>query len=274
MLKRIMSNYIEKKLNDRIGKKEYQFFWENLYDKCLIGMNIGGGSGVKDSGEENALEYIREHIITGDEAVLFDIGANIGDYTRILMNHFSQAYIHCFEPASETFRTLFRNINNDKVLLNNVGLSNEVSSATLYYDKEASGMASLYERQLDWIDWTDVSLSKSERVELITIDKYCLENMIDSIDFMKMDVEGNEYKVLLGAEKMLKEKRIKAIQMEFGGCNVDSRTFFRDFWNLLNKDFSFFRIVSDGLQPISKYKETLEIFTCTNYLLINKQYEE
>jgi len=81
-----------------------------------------------------------------------------------------------------------------------------------------------------------------------------------------MDVEGNELKVLDGALNMLASKRIRFIQFEFGGCNIDSRTFFQDFYYLLNKDFQLYRIVQDGLFPINHYKECYELFMTTNFL--------
>ena len=87
---------------------------------------------------------------------------------------------------------------------------------------------------------------------------------------MKIDVEGNEFKALLGAKEMLNKKSVGAIQIEFGGTNIDSRTYFRDFWNLLHDDYKVYRILKNGLYEIEKYDEHLEIFTCTNYLFILK----
>ena len=60
---------------------------------------------------------------------------------------------------------------------------------------------------------------------------------------------------------------IEYIQFEFGGCNIDSRTYFRDFWELLHDKYNFFRIMPDGIVPIDEYSETLEIFTSQNFFL-------
>lgn len=271
-IRNICKRIIENELNNRIGKKEYQYFWEGLYLRCLCGMNIGGGSYTYDSGEENVLRYVKDIVASGNNtSVLFDVGANVGEYTKMLLKYFPDASIHSFEPARETYRILSKNICENNVLLNNFGLSDKVTQETLYYDAEGSGMASLYERQLDW---KGMELSKSETVQLLTLDNYCEDHGIDSIDLLKMDVEGNEYKVLQGGSRMLSERRIKSIQMEFGGCNIDSRTYFRDFWNLLHKDYLFYRIVSDGMQPINEYRETLEIFTCTNFIIILNEIAE
>ena len=70
---------------------------------------------------------------------------------------------------------------------------------------------------------------------------------------------------------MLYQNRIGAIQIEFGGCNIDARIFFRDFWNFLHDKFFVYRIVRDGLYQIKKYDERLECFACSNYLFVNKK---
>ena len=79
--------------------------------------------------------------------------------------------------------------------------------------------------------------------------------------------------VIIGAEEMLKQRKIHRIQFEFGGCNIDSRTFFRDFWMILSNDYDIFRIMKDGLWQITNYSEQLEIFTYSNFFCIQKGME-
>jgi len=195
------------------------------------------------------------------------VGANTGEYAKALMSVFPKAWIHCFEPAKETFHTLSNNIVEQNVILNNIGISDESTNKTLYFDKENSGLASLYNRQLDYLG---LELSKQEQIKLVTLDYYCQSRGIDRIDFLKMDIEGNEYNALLGAKNLLDKNQIGAIQIETGGANMDSRTFFRDFWNLLHKDFEVFRILQDGLKRIDCYEEQLECFVTTNWLFVKR----
>ena len=138
----------------------------------------------------------------------------------------------------------------------------------MFSDREKSGLASLYQRQLDYFG---IDFSKKETVILSTIDNYCNENKIDRIDLLKLDVEGHELKILKGASQMLAKNKISNIQVEFGGCNLDSRTYFRDFWNLLHEKFHIFYILRDSLLEIERYQETLEIFTTTNFFFHLRQ---
>lgn len=254
-------------LGTKVGKKKEQDFWWHLYTLALKGMNIGEGTGFMESGEKNALDFLLENVISSEKPILFDVGANIGGYAVELLARTQNSQIHCFEPAAETFKTLCKNINDSRVILNNFGISDSITESTLYYDNENSGMASLYNRQLDYFG---IDFSKSETVLLDTVDHYCEEKRISYIDFLKMDIEGNELNALHGAKNMLSQKKIAAIQIEFGGCNLDSRIFFRDYWNLLHENYYVYRIVKDGLYKISQYNEKLEIFTCTNYMFISK----
>lgn len=81
---------------------------------------------------------------------------------------------------------------------------------------------------------------------------------------MKIDVEGNEYNVLLGSETFLKSKKIKFIQFEFGANTIESRFFLKDFFDLL-ADYKIYRIVKNGLIELN-YSELYEIQLPHNFL--------
>lgn len=65
---------------------------------------------------------------------------------------------------------------------------------------------------------------------------------------------------------MINNNKIKYIQFEFGGANIDSGTYFRDLWYLLSLKYNLYKITGQGLIPIKKYKENLEVFLMFNYL--------
>jgi len=69
---------------------------------------------------------------------------------------------------------------------------------------------------------------------------------------------------------MLHSGSIDFIQFEFGGCNIDSRTYFQDFYYLLKDNYKIYRIVKDGIYPINQYREMYEAFITTNYLAEKK----
>ena len=238
---------------------------------AIKGMNYGRGGDFRTSGELFALGYIKNKLAGREEIVLFDVGANVGHYSLELSKLFANntTRIYSFEPSKPVYEKMLANIKGVKEIIpNNLGFSDTAATTKLFTNTNLAGLASLYQRRLDHFG---ITMNESEEIELTTIDNFCSNHKIDNIDFLKLDVEGHEWKVLLGASKKLSEKKINFIQFEFGGCNIDSRTYFQDFYYLLKDDFDIYRIVEDGLFPISIYKEEYEIFTTINYLAERKK---
>ncbi len=262
-MKRII-NYIS-----IFGKKRFQKIFELIFKISLKGLNYKSRNFEKN-GELNVLKYIKEKFGDEESLIIFDVGGNVGNYSKSLSSFFSEkATIHSFEPSKKTYQIFLKTTKNIKnIIPNNFGLSDSVQNQLLYTNFDGSGLASIYQRNLEHIG---ISMEKSEEIELSTIDNYCEINNLQRIHFLKLDIEGHELKALNGAKKMISEKKVDFIQFEFGGCNIDSRTYFQDFYLLLTDNYKIYRILRNGLFEIVKYKETYEIFTTINYLAIKKE---
>ncbi len=252
-----------------LGKKNYQRFFRRLYHLSLRGMNYGRASDYEHNGEAMLIDTIRS-MIDSPTAILFDVGANQGVFTRNLMATWrDRKYaLYAFEPSAKTFAILKREVPDVPVVhLVNLGLGEVPGKVELYTDKEGSGLASVYPRDLSH---HRINFSGRETIELTTLDQFCAQHQIDHIDFLKLDVEGHELAVLKGGQRMIGEGRVRIIQFEFGGCNIDSRTYFRDYFNFFQKAYHLHRVLSDGLEPLPEYSEKLEVFQSANYLAIRK----
>jgi FkbM family methyltransferase len=256
-------------LNIFLGKKGYQLLFERLYRVSLKGMNYGRASDYQNNGESAMLERLSSMVKT-DSPVLFDVGANKGEFTKHILDKWKGRNIklYVFEPSMKTYAMLKEAVPaRDSVSLINMGLGDKTEKVELFYDREGSGLASVYPRDLSY---HNINFSDHETIELTTLDLFCEQNKIDSIDFLKLDVEGHELAVLKGGKRMFDSGKVKMVQFEFGGCNLDSRSFFRDYFNFFKKDYDLFRILSNGLRPINSYSERLEVFLSANYLAIRK----
>jgi FkbM family methyltransferase len=257
-------------LKGALGNPRWQGFWETLHTLSLAGMNIGGGGGVGDSGERWVMEHVAKHLRQDRPVTVFDVGANVGSFSRELARRLGpDARIFAFEPAGETYRSLIRNLEGVRgVEAFNFAFGETEGVIKLYSDEPGSGLASTYRRRLDHFG---IAMDTVEEVPVKTIDGFCAEQGINSIDFLKLDVEGHEMAVLSGARGVLESGAVDFIQFEFGGCNIDSRTFFQDFYYLLSPRYQLYRIVSGGIVPIERYKEKYEAFITTNYLAVRRR---
>lgn len=246
---------------------------QNLLDKNVMIsqylMGIGSGGGVSSSGERAIFHMLEQKI--KPPYCIFDVGSNKGQFLQLILENVSTSdfSVHCFEPGHETFAILVESSKEDKrIKLNNIGLGKEKCEAVLHYDNAGSGLASLTKRKLDHFN---IDFSKEEKVEINTIDNYCSENAIDHIHLLKIDIEGHELDVLAGAKKMFTSKSIDIVTFEFGGCNIDTRTFFQDFWYFFDEaNFKIFRITPSGYSyPLESYKEIYEQFRTINFIAVS-----
>lgn len=251
------------------GRKRLQGIFRHVYQLGLKGMNYGRASDYDHNGEAWLVGAIRQ-MISSPTAVLFDVGANQGMFAKKLIRAWQglNYKLYAFEPSAHTF-TILKNQVADLpyVHLVNMGMGDKPGHRDLYSDKEGSGLASVYPRDLSHYR---IDFSWKETIELTTLDRFCEQEEIDQIDFLKLDVEGHELAVLRGGERMIGEGRVQLIQFEFGGCNIDSRTYFRDYFNFFREKYSLHRVISDGLQPLPEYSERLEVFQSANYLAVRK----
>lgn len=242
--------------------------FSDMQQISLTGMNIGLGGKIHKSGETTSINYIAKKLNT-EELIIFDVGANIGQYSLLLLDYFgSNCKIYSIEPSLVTYNELVRNtqqFNNIQVC--NIAFGNKNEKAKLYSNKEKSGLSSIYKRRLDHFG---IDFDVEEQIDIIKLDDFCQKEHISHIHFLKLDVEGNEYFVLEGGQNLISSDNIDFIQFEFGGCNIDSRTFFQDFFYLLHDKYRIYRILQDGIFEIKEYKEIYEVFITTNFLAERK----
>lgn len=231
-------------------------------------MGIGSGDQPESSGERRLFEAVCRR--SSGPWIVMDVGANHGQFMKMALREMPTAatQIHCFEPGARAFEELRRNADGDpRVRLNRVALGSAPGTATLHYEEQGSGLASLTRRDLEHFG---IHFGLSEPVEVTTVDAYCDLNGIDRIHLLKLDVEGHELEVLHGARRMLGAGGVDALTFEFGGCNIDTRTFFRDFWKLLGAHgMTIHRITPSGFwSVIDRYEEAHEQFRTTNFVAL------
>lgn len=163
--------------------------------------------------------YIREYEyekfmlrISEKSSTIFDVGANIGYYT-VQFAKKSNGTVYAFEPMTYQSETLHRNLRQNSIT--NVQTEKKIVSGSngqeriFFSGLENTGKSSLVKETTDY-----------EEVSSVTLDSFCDEHHIETIDLIKIDVEGYEFKVLEGLTRMLKEQKVSHIFVELLDKNL------------------------------------------------------
>jgi FkbM family methyltransferase len=230
---------------------------------AYLAMLTGRGSGSGwDAGESLAASRI---LRPESAPVVVDCGANQGAWTRDVqarLGHHRGRWL-LIEPMVE-YAQKCRQLANVTVIEAAVG--EEEAIMQMYAPVGLSGLMSLYPRRDSFA--RDVTFTPRP-VQVLKLDDLLPEFDVGHVDFLKLDLEGHELFALRGAADYMKQGKIPALTFEFGSANVNSRTFFRDFWDLLTPlGYEIHRIVPGGRTiKIPNYDETLEFFRgATNYV--------
>jgi FkbM family methyltransferase len=203
-------------------------------------------------------------LLSKSPSLCVDIGGNKGLYTEEILRNFPQCKVVIFEPSISNSNLLHSKfLDNANVTVEQKAVSNIDGEATLYSDSDGSGLASLTKRRLEHFD---IAFEHSEKIAVIRFEDYWKRELgCANVDFVKLDIEGHELDALNGFGEAL--KFINVIQFEFGGCNIDTRTFWQDFWYFFKENnFDLYRITPFGKTKITKYRELDEFFSTTNFM--------
>lgn len=243
--------------------RRFFYKWNRWLYKCsLKGLGIGN-CGERSSGER---AFLKRYVSRLKSPLIFDVGANIGNWSKMAFAANPEARIYAFEPHKAAFERLSRL---SYVKAYNAACGSENGHGVLF---DRNDLSSTTHASLDRMVIERLNVETSEQAtEVLALDSVIEKEKIDYIDLLKIDVEGYEYEVLLGAKKALSKKVIRAIQFEFNEMNVYRRVFFKDILDLLS-GFEFYRLLPNGQIPLRHYDSALhEIFCFQNIVAYRKE---
>lgn len=222
----------------------------------------GAGSGWDMAGELRAAVSC----IKRPNPVLLDVGANYGKWAQGMVRAFPATQkIVLFDPQEDCLAALNKLDLPGKIVVP-YAVSDHPGTERFYVSGAGWGGASFYER-----DDTFFILKEKQRitVPVTTLDSVLESEGIEFVDFAKFDIEGAELAAFRGAVRSFSRGTIRALSLEFGSGNINSRTFFRDFWDFLTDyGFEIFRVLPGGnTVHVDHYYEDLEYFRgVSNYI--------
>jgi FkbM family methyltransferase len=237
-----------------------------ILNYCERIFSLAQGKGYGSSTVKKEVSSL-SNLLVRSPKIAMDIGGNVGNYSAELLNRWPNLIIHIFEPSSTNIQKLNIRFNNyPNVFIHPFALSNFDGESLLFADEAGSGMGSLSKRDLNHLGINE--FNNTENIKVINGENFWIKNIGKSPDIIKLDIEGHELNALNGLGCVIDQAKV--IQFEFGGCNIDTKTYFKDFFTFFtNKNFNVYRITPIGVELISKYRESDEFFVTTNYLALN-----
>jgi FkbM family methyltransferase len=220
--------------------------------------------------DRNGERRVLEVLAAGSPGCVFDVGANIGDWSLAAAALMPGARIEAFEIVPDTaaeaaWRLAAAGAGAGRVTLHPVGLSDAPGTITVaHLPGFSQGSSAAVRQPVGDVQWRECTVQ--------TGDAFCREHGIDHVDLLKIDVEGLESRVLKGFAGMLSAGRVDAVQFEYGHLNASVRFLLGDFYELFDGyGFTVGKIYPDGVDFRAYEPWRDENFRGPNYLAVRRE---
>ena len=262
--------YIFKKIsflyNFIFGRKTTQKLNNIIFSLSLRAKGYNNYGSFKVTGEKNFIQSISREL-----QFSLDIGANIGNYSKLLIEE-TNSYIFAFEPLDGAFDNLNKLVieHPNRIEAFKLALGDKNVEKNLNFTDEKSEKATFLD-DISKLSFYEGASNKKKLVNIVTLDEFMEQkNLFDKeIDLIKIDTEGYELEVLKGSKRLIEENKPKYIQLEFNIHQLFKNHTMYEFSKYLKK-YELFQILPFGnkLLKVNPEKAETNIFYLTNFVYI------
>ncbi len=167
----------------------------------VIGLHLGPTSDSRKNGEYQLFAKLSQQC-----KVVVDVGANVGDWTDNCLNE-SSAIVYAYEPSRSACEVLKQKFSaNNRVIIKQCAVGDVNGEASFVEEFACS--------QTSHLSTVQTPTHGSITVKVVTLDDE-FKDSTEPIDYLKIDVEGLDMKVLYGCRELLQNRKIKFIQFEY-----------------------------------------------------------
>jgi len=226
-----------------------------------------GNSNMYTNGEFRLLSLL---VANSREGVFFDVGANRGDWSAEALALDFLGRLVAVDPLPRNIEAIKRRFSGrSNVTPLQYALSDTIGDLEFFsnWDEKESGTDSLFD--MNRIGYApNVTAVK---VRCTTLPSIMGQLGLPKIDFLKIDVEGNEYFVLRGAHPLLAQELIDFIQIEYGHAARAAKVYLHDIVNLVKKyPYDIFVIKPRGLLPLNFTPFVENRYSMINLLIVRR----
>jgi FkbM family methyltransferase len=204
--------------------------------------------------------------------VIFDVGANIGEWSTELIYQVRQhglaqrALLYSFEPVPATAATLRLKLppNLPWLHVEELALSSTNGSAQIFISSANAGTNSLHPDARE-------SARESAIIQLASAVDFCDSRGIGHVHLLKCDTEGHDMEVIRGALPLLKAGRISVLQFEYNHRWILARNFLRDVFVAIEAlPYRLGKLQADQVIYFENWHPELDKFFEGNYVLVHR----
>jgi FkbM family methyltransferase len=168
-----------------------------------------------------------------------DVGANVGQWSSMLLNCITPEKLVIIEPLPDAFGVLQKKFgSNRRIELHNVAIGERESVETLKITRDTTGASLLQPREeMRAVIGSNWTIASEVQVKLTTLDRLLVH--LPEVCLLKIDVQGYEKPVLAGAKQTLAKTKFLLIELNFMP-QYDGGSWLGEVHKLLTRDFSFF----------------------------------
>jgi FkbM family methyltransferase len=207
-------------------------------------------NGIDQNGERT---LIRNTLGGRVKPIVLDVGANVGEWSRAVIEENASAQVFAFEPTPESQRRLA----SLPIQVIPCAVSDHVGKAKFAIRGATAGTNSLSEEGVD--------------VDVTTVADFAARTNLSTIDLLKIDVEGYDLSVLRGALPLLHDKAIAVAQFEYNQLWINTRTVLKDVFELVSGlPYRVGKVVAPGVLIYCQWHFELDRYFEGNYVLVRE----
>lgn len=224
------------------------------------GFNNGDAS---TNGEYKLLEQLKAAF-----GLFIDIGANMGDFSKRIVDFKDNKSVICFEPNPSLNAKLFQILGDNEKIYSVALADKKAMKQALNIHPNDSTVSSLFKR-------TEMMPRFNQEMGVVEVDVSILDEYYEEIEskarnlgsFIKIDAEGMEYRIMKGSERVFKMSYPLFVMFEYSYGWKESGSTLRNAFHLLDDlGFTIFRVTPFGLEREKFFSHDMESFTYCNYL--------
>lgn len=252
-MRRVFSKFLDR----TVKRRSAGAYWLYVVASKVVAAYENSDVDISRNGEA----WLQGVIAKAGNVVVFDVGANVGEWTQSMLTAGADVCIVCYEPVPETYARLVESVDDPRAILVNAALSDAPGTLVIHTVPSRPDLSSAHVDHGAAFEVETLKLRKS------TGDAEMTRLGIDRVTLLKIDCEGHDLAVLRGFRETLDDERVDFIQFEYNHTTLEAGASLKAFFITLGDRYVICRLLPSGLE-VCAYHPALENFAQSNWVAV------